>query len=128
LTQAVSTLLALYLENDHKLVALKQVRPSFDDLHFDNSQQVAFALNTLSTDRFERLRCHFGEEKVEGNLLVSKLGMALFDRKHLEHSMTVTSLELSEREDGYSVENRYYKIIVSKEGRIVSWKDKRTKN
>ena len=85
-------------------------------------------LNTLTQDRFEHLRCSFGEEKLEGNLLIGKLGLATVDKGHLEHSMSVHDLTFTEEASGFLVENRYYKISLSKDGSITSWKDKRTKN
>jgi alpha-mannosidase len=61
--------------------------------------------------------------------MVGKLGgMALVDRKHLEHSMSVAKLEFKQEGDLFKVENRSYRIVINKDGSIHSWKDKRTKN
>jgi len=61
--------------------------------------------------------------------MIGKLGgMALVDRKHLEHSMSVAKLGFKQEGDKYFVENRSYKIILDKDGSIHSWKDQRTKN
>jgi alpha-mannosidase len=127
LTEAVESLLGHYLDG-YTLTSLRQVRPHFDDLSMGQNQ-VALLLNTLSCDRFERLRVNYEGQKVEGQVMIGKLGgMALVDRKHLEHSMSVAKVDFKEEGDNFLVENRSYKIVINKDGSIHSWKDKRTKN
>jgi len=62
--------------------------------------------------------------------MIPKLGFALVNQKHLEHSMSVQTLKFEEAKNGsgFFIENRYYKIHLAKDGSIHSWKDKRTKN
>jgi hypothetical protein len=84
-------------------VSLKEIRPHFDELSLSNNQ-VALLLNTLTCDRFERLRISYAETKVEGQVMIGKLGgMALVDRKHLEHSMSVAKLVFKQEGDKYFV-------------------------
>ena len=92
---------------------------------------MALFLNTLTCDRFERLRVSYaGQDKpLEGQVMVGKLGgMALVDRKHLEHSMSVAKLEFTQEGEVFKVENRSYRVVLNRDGSIHSWKDKRTKN
>ena len=104
------------------------MRPNFDDINFDNDTQQGFILNTQGFDRFEHFICNFGQNKVEGNALISKFGFATINKKDLENSMSVSSLTMTENPDHFSIENRYYTIKLSRDGSIHSWKDKRTKN
>lgn len=111
-----------------KVVRVEQLRPHFETLKLDSVTQGAVLFNTLSHDRFEHLRCQLGDTLVEGNVLVNGLGMALVDKRHLEYSMTAHKLTLIQDGGDYTVENRYYKCVLSKDGSIHSFLDKRTKN
>lgn len=84
LREALDSLVDTHLSG-YSIASFAQIRPHFDDLHLQSEAQVAIFLNTLTCDRFERLRMSYGGQKtLEGQVMVGKLGgMALVDRKHL---------------------------------------------
>ena len=127
--KAATSIIGEYLEG-YKIVRVQQIRPQFYDLHFDNDQQKGILMNTLTSDRFEHLRCTIGEDRVEGSCLISKLGLACIDRQHLEHSLSSNDLSLKDDQIGgcLQIESRYSSIKRHSDGSIHSWKDKRTKN
>jgi hypothetical protein len=106
---------------------LKQVRPQIDTDFKLKPNETAVFFNSLTLDRFERIYSEASQEE-GGQVLIPKLGMALVNQKHLEHSMSTQTLAFKESHHGYIVENRYYKIQLDRDGSIHSWKDKRTKN
>lgn len=63
--------------------------------------------------------------------MIDGLGFTLIDDKFLTKSSEFSDqnlVEIKEGETNYIVNNRYYSIIIGKDGKIYSWKDKRTKN
>jgi hypothetical protein len=81
------------------------VRPQIDTFKL-TSNQTAIFFNPLTVERFEKI----SSETTEGQVLIPKLGFALVNQKHLEHSMSTQALSFEESKNGWNVENRYYKI------------------
>lgn len=127
--KAIEVIVKNLITHDTNVVRIERLRPGLDTLKFDNDQQEAFLINTLSFDRFEHLHCKFGDKPViEGSCLIQNLGFSLLNKKIIEDSMTVTELHMEENEHGFRIENRYYKIQLGKDGHIHSWRDRRTKH
>jgi alpha-mannosidase len=118
---ALKSIVGSKLGTGINVVRVLQVRPHFDELKFDNDSQGAVIVNTLSNVRFEHLRCAYGVTKMEGNVLINNLGIALVDKKHLLQSATAHKLAITQVDGNYHVENRYYVCTLDKDGSFHSF-------